>query len=177
MGTIDFYHLKPLSLTLTLDGNYKLSTKQNHLASFSRTLFNKWNEIWLWWSSSSWTSWSRETAILLWLYQNTFNVGMHSDIYTPIWLKLDAVVDTTELSILILVFVTLTLIQGHRDARKQKLLYQFFPTIMNAIKACSYLINVTFFLYFIFKREHPTFCPPPLSPKKNEQPNKNFHIV
>ena len=40
IGTIDFYHFVPLSLTLTLAGGHKVSTKQNLLASFSRMLFN-----------------------------------------------------------------------------------------------------------------------------------------
>ena len=39
IGSIDFYHFIPLSLTLTLGGGHKISTKQNLLASFSRTLF------------------------------------------------------------------------------------------------------------------------------------------
>ena len=56
--TINFYHFIPLSLTLTLPGGHKVSTKQNLLASFSRTLF-VWSELKLmwWWSNSSWTSW------------------------------------------------------------------------------------------------------------------------
>ena len=51
---------------------------------------------------------------------------MHSDTYELIWLKLDLIIDTTELYILILVFWTLTLIQGHGDARKQKVLSNYF---------------------------------------------------
>ena len=38
IGTIDFYHLIPLSLTLTLPGGHKVSAKQNLLASYSRTV-------------------------------------------------------------------------------------------------------------------------------------------
>ena len=40
IGTIDFYHFMPLSLTLTLPGAHKVSTKQILLASFSPTLFH-----------------------------------------------------------------------------------------------------------------------------------------
>ena len=36
IGTIDFYHFMPLSVTLT--GGHKVSAKQNILASFSSTL-------------------------------------------------------------------------------------------------------------------------------------------
>ena len=50
-----------------------------------------------------------------------FSVGIHSDIYESIWFKLGLMTDTVELYILILVLLTLTLIQGHRSARKQKL--------------------------------------------------------
>ena len=41
VGTIDFYHLVTLSLTLTLAGRHKVSAKQNTLASFSRTFFSR----------------------------------------------------------------------------------------------------------------------------------------
>ena len=72
---IDFYHFI-LSLTLTLLGDHKDSTKWKLLASFSCTLFNLsgWNVIWCW-SNSNWTSsyyfWARfsetreRTAVLL----------------------------------------------------------------------------------------------------------------
>ena len=36
LGTIDFYHCIPLSLTLTLAEHHKVSAKQNLLTSFSR---------------------------------------------------------------------------------------------------------------------------------------------
>ena len=55
-GTIDFWYLVPLSLTLTLLQGHKASTKQNLLASCSHTLFNwsGWNRIPCG-SNSSWT--------------------------------------------------------------------------------------------------------------------------
>ena len=34
LGIVHFYHFLPLSLTLTLPGGHKVSTKQNLLASF-----------------------------------------------------------------------------------------------------------------------------------------------
>ena len=40
IGTIDFYHFIPLSLTLTLPEGHKVSVEQNFLASNSGTLFN-----------------------------------------------------------------------------------------------------------------------------------------
>ena len=39
IGTIDFCHFIPLSLTLTLAGGHKVGAKQNLLASFSCTLY------------------------------------------------------------------------------------------------------------------------------------------
>ena len=48
---------------------------------------------------------------------------MYSDIYEPIWFKLGMMINNIELNILKLVFVTFTLIQGCRDARKQELDY------------------------------------------------------
>ena len=58
IGTTDFYHIILLSVTLTLAWGCKVSTKQNLLASFSRTLCNwsGWNLVWCW-SSSSWKPW------------------------------------------------------------------------------------------------------------------------
>ena len=43
---------------------------------------------------------------------------IRSDIYGPFWFKLGMMTDTTELYILILIYVTLTLIQGQGDAKK-----------------------------------------------------------
>ena len=45
IGTIDFYHFVPLSLTLTLPGGDKVSAKQNLLASFIRMLSSDQDEI------------------------------------------------------------------------------------------------------------------------------------
>ena len=45
IGTADFYHIIPLSMTLTLTGGHKVSKKQNVLGvTFSHTLIQ--NEIW-----------------------------------------------------------------------------------------------------------------------------------
>ena len=51
------YHFIPIALTLTLAGGYKVSAKQNLLASFSHTLFD-WSGWGLMWfgNSSSWQS-------------------------------------------------------------------------------------------------------------------------
>ena len=40
IGTINFYHFIPLSVTLTLAGGHKVSNKQNLLVAISSTLFN-----------------------------------------------------------------------------------------------------------------------------------------
>ena len=41
IGTIDFHHFIPLSLTSTLTGGHKVSAIQTLLASFSPTLFSR----------------------------------------------------------------------------------------------------------------------------------------
>ena len=60
---------------------------------------------------------------------NIFNVGMHSDCLGLICFKLGLMIDIVLIYILMLVYLTLTLIQGHRDMRKQKLLYRFFHKV------------------------------------------------
>ena len=45
IGTMDFYHFIPLSLTLTLPGGHKVSTKQSLLASFFCMLSADQDEI------------------------------------------------------------------------------------------------------------------------------------
>ena len=47
IGTIDFHHLKPLSLTLTLPMSDKVSAKQNLLAWFSCIRF-RWSGLSFW---------------------------------------------------------------------------------------------------------------------------------
>ena len=55
------------------------------------------------------------TAVLLTVSNKNFDIGMHSDILIDlVW-----IIDTIELCILILVYLTLTLIQGDRDATRQ----------------------------------------------------------
>ena len=50
IGTIDFYYCIPLSLTLTLPGGRKVSSKQKLLSLFSCIFFDwsGWNLIWYW---------------------------------------------------------------------------------------------------------------------------------
>ena len=94
IGTIDFYHFIPLSLTLTLAGGRKVSTKQNLLASFSETFFVwcGWNVI-LWQSNLSWTSWdhfwmricgSREVTVF-WLHKKNLK---HRHSFGYVWTDL-----------------------------------------------------------------------------------------
>ena len=57
--------------------------------------------------------------------QNKKNVGSHSGIYKPIYFKPGLSIETTEVCILISVWVTLVLIQGQGFMRNQKLLRSF----------------------------------------------------
>ena len=92
-GTIDFYHVILLSLTLTLPVGHKVSTYQNLLALFSHIHFSwsGWNLMW-WWINLSWTSWD---YFWIWvrfietkdcLKKTPTNVGMHSD--RALWIDL-----------------------------------------------------------------------------------------
>ena len=51
------------------------------------------------------------TTVLLTASKN-LNVGMHSDVWEPVWTKLSMMIDTIELYSLILVHLILTFIQG-----------------------------------------------------------------
>ena len=118
-----------LSLTLTLPGSHRVSTKQNLLDSFSCTLFiwSEWNLMW-WWSNSTRTTldyfWvrfneTREISAVLQAASKTYTLE-----YIHMF-RLGVMIHTIVLYILIIVSLTLTLIQGHRSERKQKLLHQF----------------------------------------------------
>ena len=97
IGTTDFYHFIPLSLTLTLPGDYKISAKQSLLASFFHTfcIWSGWNLMW-WWSSSSWAScdfWLRFTetrgiTAVFADYIKSCTVGIHADVYKSVWIQL-----------------------------------------------------------------------------------------
>ena len=113
------------------------------LASFFPTLFiwTRWNLMW-WWSNSSWASWdsflerfceAREMTAVSQTVSKHFNVGMHSDVPELIWFKLGLMIVTIVLYSLILVLLTLTLIQGHMSARKQKLLHQVSRKVFNLL--------------------------------------------
>ena len=70
------------------------------------------------------------TAVLLTVSKN-FIVDMHSDVWELIWFKLGMMIDTVKFDILVLVYVALTMIQGHRSARKQKRLWQLSHKVCN----------------------------------------------
>ena len=53
--------------------------------------------------------------------KNTFNIGLFSDIYRPISIKLSIILETTRHYVLISVWMTLTFIQGHIFMSNQKL--------------------------------------------------------
>ena len=60
-------------------------------------------------------------VIAVWLVASqNLNSASHLDVYEPVFFKLGMVTGTIELYILVLVWMTLTLIQGRRDARNQK---------------------------------------------------------
>ena len=119
-------------MALTLVRGHNVNGKQKPLGFVFLYTFHPdvLKVVWCWTSSSSafwFFSWmrvcrSREIAAVLLTSSKTIIIGMHSNIYEPNHSKLGSMIDSTELYILKLVQVTLTLIQGHRDVRKQKLL-------------------------------------------------------
>ena len=56
---------------------------------------------------------------------------MYSDVYESIWFKLGVMIGTIVLYITMLVWLTLTLIQGRRSGRKRNLLCQSFRKVFN----------------------------------------------
>ena len=61
-----------------------------------------------------------------------FNFGMHLDIYVGIWFKLGKMIDTGELCILILVFMTLTLIKVMK-VQESKIFHAIYLAILEWI--------------------------------------------
>ena len=71
---------------------------------------------------------------------------MHLGFHEPVWFKLNKMIDTarcTDRYILILVFLTVTLIQGHRDSRRENFSANYLPKlsvdldgIWHAVEAC-----------------------------------------
>ena len=174
VGTIDFYHFMPLSLTFTLAEGCKVSSKPNLLAFdfiFSHTLQLIWmkfgvvkqfklNILRLLYKEICGIK--RNRALLFyWLHQKNFDI--HVDIYELICFKVHVMIDTTKHFDASL--CNLDFIQGHGCARKQKLLCLLFPKVLNGFGwdlACCLEVLVwwiSFLVYFIwpiFKGENPT---------------------
>ena len=134
----------PLSLTLTLPGGTISAQSKtswlHYLAHFSM----KFNE-------------AMESVAVLLTSSKNINVGLHSNLHKSIWLKLDMMIDTIEPYIFMLVYLTLTFIQGHKNARKQKFCNNYltkfqsiwmeigilfgFVSVMNLILILAHLSN------------------------------------
>ena len=121
------YMFIPLSVTDFGRGS-EIEHEQNLLTSFSHIHFNwsRWNFIKCQSNSSS-SYWfcfwviiieSREISAVLLTVWKICNIVMHLDVYELIWFKLDMVIDSSQLYILILVKV----IKCHSFARKQRVL-------------------------------------------------------
>ena len=61
---------------------------------------------------------SRERELLTCFYKEAFNIGLRSDAYEPISFKQGMMLEMTKLFVLIPVWITLTLPQGHRIMTK-----------------------------------------------------------
>ena len=69
------------------------------------------------------------TLLVLFHQEKNFDVGLHSDIYRLISFNFGIIVVTTELYILIPVWMTLSFLQSHSYMRNQKLLQSFFSQL------------------------------------------------
>ena len=67
---------------------------------------------------------------------------MHSGVYEPIWLKCGMTMDTIGFYSFILVSVSLTFIQGLRNARKQNLANNFTKFLIDYVEFCILLRRV-----------------------------------
>ena len=76
---------------------------------------------------------TREITTGLLTASKSFSVGMHSGICESIWFKAGMMIDTFKLYILIPVCLTLTVIQGHKSARKQNLQRQLSYKVFNRL--------------------------------------------
>ena len=75
--------------------------------------------------SIAWATWLAEREMrIYWMCLRSLRLACIWRIYEPVRLKLGAVRDTTDLYILTLVWVTLTLIWGHMDVKKHEVLSQ-----------------------------------------------------
>ena len=138
IGTIDFYHFMPLtdhawgsqgqheakpigvffSHSFDLIGmNFDVVMKQLKL-NILRLLLSR-------------MYWNKGNNCCLLTTFNKKSVGMHSDIYKWIWIKFGMIIDVVALCIVILIWLTLTLIEYYRSAREQTLLQQLSPKLFN----------------------------------------------
>ena len=95
----------------------KRSTDSKPVGVFYLCALLNWPEwhLMLCWSSSSWMPWhhfrvgclyGRHLAAVLLIVLKNINVGLHSDIKEPVWFSLGMMIDTSELYILIQVWIS-----------------------------------------------------------------------
>ena len=131
-----FYHCIPLSVALISAGVIRSVESKTCWPHFLENFSTEWDEIFV---VSGNKCWFTHCIIIF------FNFGKHSDVYELFCFKLPLVVGTTELYILILAFVTLTLTEGNRDVRKQNHLQQLSHKVWNGfgwnlISCCDLLV-------------------------------------
>ena len=101
VGTSDFYHCIPLSLTLTVPRGHKVSTNQNLGFIFLHTFhWSGLNLMW-WWSNSSWTSWGYFWMID-WKYTS---VAIISQRFQSIWMEFGVLLRLVGVLSLILILI------------------------------------------------------------------------
>ena len=85
----------------------------------------------------------------MWFCLKKINIGLYSDIYRPISVKLGIVIETTKLHIVISVWMTLIFIQGYSCMRNKKLLCLFdFNEIQYVATTCCFVeARTNFFVH------------------------------
>ena len=91
-------------------------------------------------------------------------IGLHSDIYRPIYIKLGVIIKTTKFNILIPVWMTLTVIQDHSCTSSQKLLPHSLPNLSISLDEIQYIVTVCWFVdapatfYWLCSRKRTLFA-------------------
>ena len=75
-----------------------------------------------------------------------FNIGLYSDIYGPISVKLGMMIETAKLCILMSVLMMLTFIQGHSCMRNQQFLCPFFSNLIIDLDEIKYVATTCWFV-------------------------------
>ena len=175
VGSIDFYHFIPLSVAFTLAGVTRSVESRTSWLHFLTHFSTDQDKIWYLLNQFklhililflSEIYWNKGNNCCFTDHITNFNVDLHSDIHESIWFKLGLMIHTIVLYSMILLWLTLTLIQGHRSCGEQTLLLQLFHKVFNwfgwnVVYGCDLLVWWTSYSFYlihsVFKGENPAY--------------------